>query len=127
MPYKIRWEAKGVYIKLFDQVDSACTYTVYSKINNSPRFDDIHYIIFDMLEMNSPDYTVSDTERFAYMDRAGAISNPNIRMAIVCVDEGALAMSSFYQSETKDSPWQVELFQSLEDAREWLKKPPHSA
>lgn len=124
MSYQISWEKKGAHIGLFDQVDSACINTVYAELNNDPRFEDIRYIIFNMLEMNSPEYTVSDVERLAHMDRAGAITNPNIRIAIICTNEGGLAISSFYQSEMGDSPWRAEIFSCLEDAREWLKKPP---
>ena len=65
---------------------------------------------------------VQVVQKIAAFDRAAAISNPYMKVAVVTPDDiDHKMLASLYGAELYGSPWQVEIFDCEEAAKRWIK------
>lgn len=118
MPCTLNWEKRGVYVKF----QGACTVMdlvhAFEEIGGDARSDDIHFAIFDFLEVASQNVTESEAEEIAAMDIGLAYSVPRLRFASVTTDERILALWRHFVS-VHSMPERHDVFTSLEAARAW--------
>ncbi len=122
MPYEIQWEDRCVYVRMYGKIDRYDLKGVYREINNNPLYDSLCWEIHDFLAVTELAYSVDDAEAYGHMDMGGgAITNPQINMAIVSTNEEVLALSSLYHSIIATTRWELKVFPTLEQAQQWVK------
>jgi hypothetical protein len=118
--YKITWEEHGVYCKFSGTVSGGELKQCNNDIYGDERFDKIKYQIFDMLDVTELAIKTIDVHIAAACDSAAAITNPNIKCALVATDEKAHALSEVYQRGILTSPWKGRSFTTIMEAYAWL-------
>ena len=96
----------------------------YWRVNNEmcghEKFRDIFYRIVDLTDIDKNELSLKDIKAFVAHDLSLSQTNPRLKFAIVTDDETLQGMVAFYEFEGHEIPWEIELFPTLEDAREWL-------
>lgn len=87
MPYSNIWEKKGVVKKFQGVVTGGELLQSVIDVEEDPRFDEIHYVLNDFLEMDDLVLSEKEISQIASIDKAAAISNPGILIAIVISSE----------------------------------------
>jgi hypothetical protein len=119
MPYEITWERSGVYRRYFGDVSIDERRQSFDRICADPRFDELRYAISDYLGVDS--YEISDeaTEEIAAMHVGPLLTNPNIIIAAVAVDERIIAaIQHFISLKFISQPYHV--FPTVDAARRWI-------
>ena len=120
MAYRIKWEERGVYCKFSGTVSGGELIQCNNDIYGDERFDNIKYQIFDMLDVTELTIETIDVRKAAACDCAAAITNPNVKCALVAFDKNAHSLSELYQSGIAKSPWDGRSFRTIKEARSWL-------
>lgn len=122
MTYQLKWLKRGViatFSGVFSAMENSRANTeVYSDI----RSDDLQYQIWDLLNISDIEMTELQVDVPAFIDKIASIRLPNIKMALVAVDEKTIKLCNKYIhiSVTGGSPWQFQIFNSLEEAKKWV-------
>lgn len=122
MPYINTWEETGVIKKYRGLITGSELLQSVIDIEKDARFNDIRYVLNDFLELDELILTEREVAEIAAIDKAAAITNPGIHIAIVVNGDEHRAWASMYQDMAKDSPYVIKIFDNLEDAHAWLVK-----
>jgi hypothetical protein len=117
--FEIVWEARGACKRFFGHVSDDDLMESVADIEGDPRFDDLRYVINDFLGVASFAITEENVLAISAIDAAAAISNPNIKIAVVATDLQVQALAKVYAT----SPWNAyptAVFSNIEEARAWL-------
>jgi hypothetical protein len=120
MPYEVKWESRGVYWRFFGRATGFEILQANLDAYGDPRFEELKYQIADFLEIESLEMDLREVKKIAYMDKAAARSNPNVRVALVAKPETLEMHAKLHAEYAGYSPWETEVFESLEEARSWL-------
>lgn len=97
MSYENIWEKGGVYRKYSNHVTGEEVFQAVQDVYGHAQFDSIHYVINDFLDVtNHDEVSHKDLKSLAAIDKAAAISNPNIKIAIVATLSTIQKMASTY-------------------------------
>ena len=121
MPYKSVWEPHGV---LTTWTGCATGEELIDYIKNGqahPRFDAVRYSLHDFTACTGTKFSHASIEELAAMDSAGARTNGDIKIGVATNRDDVRAMVSDYLG-TELSPYPVQIFRSIDEAREWVKK-----
>jgi len=122
MPHDNTWEPHGVvkrfhgFVTAREFVDSA------AEIAADPRFDDLHYVINDFLQIDGHDIDAAALEEIAVIRFGAMASNPNIRVLLLTADEKSIALARATLAPPLDGSYETRAFPSLEAARDWLSR-----
>jgi len=113
------WEDAGLYRVFKDKISDDEVLKSNLSIQGDERFDCIKYVINDFTKMT--DFEISDTgiHKIAAIDNVAAISNPNIKIAIVSTHEVFLSWVSLYVETMKGSPFECQIFDDVDSAYDW--------
>jgi len=95
------------------EVVNAC-----SAIYGDHRFDALDYKIVDFLDIESIQISEHELLKIAFQDKAAELTNPHIKSAIVMTIGSELGEQ--FASYFDDSGWEVEVFEDIESARQWI-------
>lgn len=121
MPYSVEWLRQGIIWTFFGIVTSEEALRSNQELYGDPRFDNTRFQLADFSTVEKVEFTVSDVKRIAYLDRAAALTNGNLRVAIIA-DQSIL--EDYMLTYAKFAPrnaWKVKLFQTREEACGWLE------
>lgn len=119
MPFELSWEPNGVYRRYFGHVTIAERRQSFDAICADPRFDELRYTITDYLGVEGYEITPEATAEIAAMHIAPLLTNPNIVIAAVAVDERIVAaIEHFIGLGFITQPYRV--FATLAAARAWI-------
>lgn len=122
MCYEIIWQRNGVIRRYFGQVTAGDISGSVAKTQGDRRFDDLKYVINDFRDSTGLSISAKQIEEIVAIEHAGAMTNRNIRIAMVATGPEAFAMALDYSS----SPlvvFPVGVFAALDDACAWLDLP----
>lgn len=124
MTIELKWESADSLLVIYSgQVSGETAIQSFLEIGGDPRFDQLRAIIADATGIQHNIATDTDMEKMAAVSSALAKSNPNIRNAIIMSpDESAQALVSFYQFLAGTIEWEIEIFHSEQEARDWAQK-----
>lgn len=119
MPYTIEWEFKGVYKRFF----GVCSWEEYvrssEEVLGNIRFDEIHYAINDLRDVESYSAISSDQADYsAAITRGASMSNPWLKIAFVTADR---RIRMLVRAARVITPYEVEIFSSVAEARSWCE------
>ena len=118
MTYKLDWESNGIYWEYYGNVSGKEIIEASTTIYGDERFDTLKYKLVNFLGVESIEMDEDEVALIAYQHRAAERSNPNIKNAIVIKTDGKLA--NMFAAFFRDSSWEVQVFQDLDEANNWL-------
>jgi hypothetical protein len=119
MPHQLKWLPQGIIWTFTGKVTTTEILQRNMKIHGSERFDALRYEIADFTGAEGYEATRMEVRRIAYLGKAAAKSNPRVKVAIVAPDETNEYLVE-YLTHAREGPWKTEVFQSLEDAKNWV-------
>ena len=121
MPYKISWENEGVIWTFYGVLAGEEVIQANLDIYGDPRFDNLRYQLVDISAVEQ--FKISDEalETAAAMDEAATLSRPRLVVAVIAAKGEALRVAELYKSAMKTSSWKVEIFCSMQEAKEWVQ------
>jgi hypothetical protein len=120
MPYSTQWTDKNHQVTFTGKVTGQEILEMVSGVYGDERFDDVRYNLVDFTGAESFEVKEREIKEIAYMDRAAARSNPQMKLAIAANNDVMQKMSQLYAEYSNDSSWQVRIFSTLEEAKQWL-------
>jgi len=120
MSYENIWEKNGVYRKYNNGINGKELIQAAKDVLGNKSFDSISYVINDLLQVTEHDVKTSDIITLTKMDKAAADINPNIKVAIVATTLTVKVMASLYADLMSHSPFSIEIFANLDEARSWV-------
>lgn len=124
MAYVNRWESGGVCKVFAGNVNGQQVLDSITEVEADDRFDQIHFVINDFLDVSSVSATEKEIARIAAIDRAASLSNPSLRIAIVTTSDEIRELASLYSKFMAGSAYETALFDTLKAARDWVTGEP---
>ncbi len=124
MPHITIWEENGIYWKYSGVVTLQEVFEANNEMYGNPKFDHISYQIVDFLEVDKLDFKDEDVAVPAATDFSTTTYVRPQKIALVAnaLPIRVLCHSYIEESLEMGSPWQFQLFHTLEEAREWAMK-----
>ena len=120
MSYENIWEKNGVYRKYHNGINGKQLIQASEDVLGHELFDSIRYVINDILDVTEHDVKTSDIITIAAMNRAAALTNPHIKVAIVASMPTVKVLASLYGDLMSQSSYPSKIFTSLDEARIWV-------
>ena len=120
MAYKLIWEEKGVTANFKGTVNDLELSEIVSKFYSHEKFDFIRYLLISFIGVEKFNITSEALEEVGAMDYAAALSNPDIKVAVVSDNDAILDMFSSYVKAAQGSTWSIRYFGSTNEARKWM-------
>jgi len=123
MPYTLDWEKDGVYWKYYGEVSGKEIIEASTSIYGDQRFDSLKYKLANFLDAESIKMDENEIALIAYQHRSVERSNPYIKIAIV-MNPAYINLANKFASFFSESYWEVQVFQDLDEANNWLGRMP---
>ena len=121
MPYSVKWTNNEHTLYFSGDVTLEDILGISTVIHGDKRFLDIHYRVYDFMNVTSfisQNTTVSD---LVEVDRQAASWDKKLKIAILTKDEKILHRAIDFATNIKAIHWQIEMFPTYEDAMLWCK------
>lgn len=122
MAVELHWEKKRLLcIKYSGTISGDDVLASQRSMTNDPRFDDIRELLLDGFLIKENLTTQDDIAMITAIAKAQSITNPFIKNAVVVnPGEDSQALAAYYQFLSESTGWEIELFKTENDARNWL-------
>ena len=124
MAHTYNWEPEGLYRKFFDEISAEEILSSNFEIQRAPEFTDIKYLINDFTDVTGYTLTEEHTGIYAKTDDIISDSKGKLAIAIVVGNKEQKAFAEAYRQQLTNKFYIVEIFDALQDAREWVEKEP---
>ena len=123
MAHRTTWEKDGCIIRIFGTFSADELEGINEEFTNHKNFDEVHYFIRDLTEIQEIKLSLDDIQVMAYKDAASSLSSKKIRGAFIVNNEMTAQISSYYieQSLEAGSRWIQSIFYDFETAEKWVK------
>lgn len=121
MAYKFIWNKNNVLCVFSGNIDFNEITKANSIWHGDARFDNIKYLICNLLEANVTTTSVDDIAEMSATDFASSFSSSNIKTALVAQEKHTIAIFEHYIKRTKGfgSTWEFRIFNNIDDAVKW--------
>ncbi len=122
MAYTIKWEEKGVYLRFYDTLTLDEVRQSNDELYSDSRFYDAKYQVCDYLDVNEINLVSKEVKIPASIDKAASASIPGMKIALISTDNRLIELGNEYIETSKKlhSTWVFNIFECLEDARNWI-------
>lgn len=120
MPYTNTWEAAGLYRKFTGTISGEEILESNFELHQHPNFQTIRYVINDFTAVTGHSIDTAHTKVLASTDEIIANTKDQLKIAIVVTQEPLIALANHYREEMIGNRFECDIFQTLEDAREWI-------
>lgn len=115
------WLGRCIHWQFIGEVSLDQLIEIYGKLYGHESFDSTHAQIRNFKDVGLHVPTVEEVQTIAAFDRAAALSNPLMKVAVVTPDITEHKMlAELYSVELHESPWDVKIFDCLEQAKRWI-------
>lgn len=118
MPCKVTWKNNELLWELSGDISAEHFHQINSDHQGDPRWDALRYLIVDLREVTSIDLPEEELILIQAMDKAAAQSNPYLKISSIANTSETRKLADFYGTDT---PWEHEVFETVEEGRSWLK------
>lgn len=122
MGYTVQWEGNGLVKKYFGQVIAAELVDPVVATHADERFDRLRYVINDFLDVQGMVVTQQDIDDIAAHDLGAAVTNPNIRVAMVTGEPSIIDLVHRYLRAASEV-FPTRVFSTMVEARAWVDAP----
>jgi len=122
MPHTNSWESEGLYRQFTGEISGEEILASNFELQAHPEFQKINYIINDFTEVTGHSIDMNHTKIYATTDDIISRSKGNLKIAIVVIQESLIDLALNYRELMKGMLFECEIFQSIEDARDWVSK-----
>ena len=120
MPCEIEWQMpNGVIKRHFGHVTGRELLSAVIETEADHRFDSLRYVINDFRDCTGLTVSQDDIVEIAAIDHAAAVTNPNIRIAVVGNHPDVVAAATAYANDPLTA-FTLRLFGSMDEAQSWL-------
>ena len=119
MGYELTWERKGVYKHFTGVVKGQDYLRIQTEVFGDPRFDQLRYVINDLLDVEAFDFALEDAEYAAAYNRGPSYTRPRLDVAYITTDPNIVTLIDRMREL---SSYPLHVFPTLGRARE--KFPP---
>ena len=121
MLYKLTWDKAGTVAEFFGRITLDTILEVDQMHYNDPRFDEIHYELYDFSQADLSEVHISDVQVPAAYDFGASHINRCMKVASVATDPHAIELCKHYINVSKgvNSSWSFAIFDDRESALEW--------
>ena len=123
MPYTYTWEPSGLYRKFVGEVSGDEILQSNFELHSHPQFESINYIINDFTEMTGFFITTDHTRIYAKTDEIISNTKGRLKISLVATHNEHIALAENYRKEMKNNRFECEIFNTVENAREWVSHP----
>lgn len=120
MPTKVEWKKNGVEVTFEGDV----TFDEYMKTNmslmGSPQFDSLEYQLADLLLMNDMEVDSEMINIIGQLDINASHWTNQQKIAMITDNPKFVELSFAYKEIVDQIGWEVEVFNSKQDAYDWL-------
>lgn len=122
MTVELHWETKALLcIKYSGTVSGDEILMSQNSMTDDERFDGIRGLLLDCFSITKNLSTENDIVKISAIAKAQSMTNPFIKNAVVLnPSEDVQALAAYYKLLTKSTGWKIELFETENDARDWL-------
>lgn len=120
MPYTNIWETDGLYRKFTGTVSGVEILESNFELHTDPHFQDIQYIINDFTAVTDHSIESGHTKVYAETDNIISDTKGKLKIALVVTQNDLIALANAYRKQMKGKLFECEIFQTVEDAREWV-------
>jgi hypothetical protein len=123
MPVKFIWEENGLYWDFYGTLDGKSLMGANGQAIADPRFEEIHYIIWDSRNISQIEINENDAELSAFFVESVERYNPDIKLAFVTQNDHFRGLAQYYIDFccSQGVGWQQQIFGKIQDARAWVK------
>lgn len=120
MNYSIIWGNKSVCIDYFGAIDNKDIESAHFALNGDERFYECRSLILDISKCNMDQVVVDDLLRVVGTDLGASATIKTLKVAMIAVHPQNIHKASLYIESCQISPWEFRLFNSMNEAREWI-------
>ena len=120
MPHTNTWEAEGLYRKFTGTISGEEILESNFELHQHPNFQAISYVINDFTAVTGHSIETAHTKVYASTDEIIANTKGQLKIAIVVTQEPLIALANHYREEMIGNRFECDIFQTIEDAREWI-------
>ena len=123
MSYSIKWGERSVSIIYSDEIDNSQIKKAHYSLNSDERFYDCFSLILDISNCNMDAVSVDDLKfDIIGTDLGASATLQSLKVAMIAIEEQNRTKAQQYINYCREVgyPWKFRLFNSLEQANEWL-------
>ncbi|MFN4326935.1 MAG: hypothetical protein ACK4FP_13745 [Azonexus sp.] len=124
MAYELIWEPEGVVRRFSGNVSATEFINSVERVQGDSRYDDMHYVINDFSTVAAVSFSDETFTELAVLHYGAFVSNPNCRVVFVTTDNMLAGMVRRILQEGPVVSYQVEVFPTEREARDWLASQP---
>ena len=113
---------EGLVFRHSTEVEAVEIIDVNNDAIKDPAFANIKFQIIDLTETKVFNVTLQDMQVIAQQDMQAAKLHPKIKVAYVGDSDLLYGIGRMYDGLTSPSDWETELFNTMEEAYNWLGK-----
>lgn len=125
MAHETLWldEDRGIQWTFTGIVDTNELKQADAELYNDARLDRVRYSIWDASDVEVFNVQLDDMALFASTDTAASTYMHPVHVAFIAQDENVMQSIRYYieQSLEFGNQWQMQLFDDIDDARQWLQ------
>lgn len=122
MAHDITWVKKGVIVCLYGKIDIQEIFAANGKLHGDSRFDNHKFQIWNLLEA---DLSPAKENQAAYPAATDAVASSyakDVKVSFISSNEHSIKFVKKYIEHSKERsiPWLFNLFESMDEAIEWV-------
>ncbi|WP_431159378.1 hypothetical protein [Winogradskyella poriferorum] len=119
MPYRFDWNKESALVTFHGEVTYADIESADEALFNDPRFDNLDFIVYDLLTIDDLDVTDHNLQVTSAINSSASQWNRKLKMAFVAKDGYVLEAVERFIELMQKSNWKIRVFGSLKDAFKW--------
>jgi hypothetical protein len=120
VPYETHWEDGGIRWVYTGAMSDDDVLRANLDLYDDARFPTLKFQIADFTGVIALTARAETIRKLSHMDREQSKRNRHIRVALIATTPLARGIASMYVLAAGDTPWSIEVFETEEDARDWL-------
>ena len=120
MPHENTWETEGLYRVFTGEVSGDEILESNFELHVHPDFQKIKYVINDFTAVTSQTIAAVHTKAYAKTDDIISNTKGSLKIALIVINEPLISLANSYREQMIGSSFECEIFQSIDDARNWV-------
>ena len=122
MQYSTTWGEKSVRVDYFGEIDNKDIESAHNELHGDGRFYNRRHLILDITKCNMEKVSESELTKVVAADLGASKTIKSLKVAMIANDPHSIEKVINYISQLRlhKSPWDFEIFNSINDANAWL-------